>query len=334
MRAGPGGQVRHPMLDPGSPRLPFGRPGQSLPRRGSEVRRAVRPRRVAGPPGEGRGLPRRFPEQDLLRAESPDPAASRGPRADCRLRLLPGRFPGPAFRRHRASSRFRGCVRSSHGPAGLAGIPRNKRPGCGPVSGTSWSWRRSWRGDASSSRWDTTTSGWGGGHAIDFALRVMKLSPYHMKPLQGIWSKDALKLVITPSESRNGHTTYDRAHHDARSLDSAHRRGLRARGGVVRIRVINPFGGTEFRGRENLARIKRSGTEFDMVNIADAYPLKKQPVPVLPAQVHRCDAGTGDSGLRRTAATPPSFPATWTSDSTKPVLWWTSRLRPRWSRRR
>ena len=55
----------------------------------------------------------------------------------------------------------------------------------------------------------------GGGHAIDFALRVMKLSPYHMKPLQGIWSKDALKLVITPSESRNGHTTYDRAHHDA-----------------------------------------------------------------------------------------------------------------------
>ena len=55
----------------------------------------------------------------------------------------------------------------------------------------------------------------GGGHAIDFALRVMELSPYHMKPLQGIWSKDALKLVITPSESRNGHTTYDRAHHDA-----------------------------------------------------------------------------------------------------------------------
>ena len=42
----------------------------------------------------------------------------------------------------------------------------------------------------------------------------------------------------------------------------------------MRIRVINPFGGTEFRGRENLARIKRSDTEFDVVNIADAYPLK------------------------------------------------------------
>ena len=55
----------------------------------------------------------------------------------------------------------------------------------------------------------------GGRHAINFALRLMKLSPYHMKPLQGIWSGDAMKLVITPSESPNGHTTYDRAHHDA-----------------------------------------------------------------------------------------------------------------------
>ncbi len=55
----------------------------------------------------------------------------------------------------------------------------------------------------------------GGRHAIDFGLRLMKLSPYHMKPLQGIWSGDAMKLVITPSESPNGHTTYDRAHHDA-----------------------------------------------------------------------------------------------------------------------
>ena len=55
----------------------------------------------------------------------------------------------------------------------------------------------------------------GGRHAIDFALRLMKLSPDHMKPLQGIWSGDALKLVITPSENPNGHTTYDGAHHDA-----------------------------------------------------------------------------------------------------------------------
>lgn len=55
----------------------------------------------------------------------------------------------------------------------------------------------------------------GGRHAIDFALRLMELSPDHMKPMQGIWSGDALKLVITPSENQNGHTTYDGAHHDA-----------------------------------------------------------------------------------------------------------------------
>jgi Asp/Glu/hydantoin racemase len=42
----------------------------------------------------------------------------------------------------------------------------------------------------------------------------------------------------------------------------------------MKILVINPFGGTEFRGRENLEKIKAPDTEFDMVNIADSYPLK------------------------------------------------------------
>ena len=42
----------------------------------------------------------------------------------------------------------------------------------------------------------------------------------------------------------------------------------------MRILVINPFAGTEFHGRENLERIKRPDTQFDMVNISDAYPLK------------------------------------------------------------
>lgn len=42
----------------------------------------------------------------------------------------------------------------------------------------------------------------------------------------------------------------------------------------MRILVINPFGGTEFRGRDNLERIKRADTEFEMVNIAEDYPLK------------------------------------------------------------
>jgi allantoin racemase len=43
---------------------------------------------------------------------------------------------------------------------------------------------------------------------------------------------------------------------------------------AMKIRVINPFGGTEFYGRDNLARIKRPDTQFDMVNIGDRYPLK------------------------------------------------------------
>jgi allantoin racemase len=42
----------------------------------------------------------------------------------------------------------------------------------------------------------------------------------------------------------------------------------------MRIQVINPFGGTEVFGRDNLARIARSDTDFDIVNIADVYPLK------------------------------------------------------------
>ena len=43
---------------------------------------------------------------------------------------------------------------------------------------------------------------------------------------------------------------------------------------MARILVVNPIGGTEFYGQENLARIKRHDTQFDMVNIAEAYPLK------------------------------------------------------------
>jgi len=42
---------------------------------------------------------------------------------------------------------------------------------------------------------------------------------------------------------------------------------------MTRILVVNPFGGTEFYGRANLERIKRPDTQFDMVNIADVYPL-------------------------------------------------------------
>ena len=42
----------------------------------------------------------------------------------------------------------------------------------------------------------------------------------------------------------------------------------------MKILVVNPFGGTEFFGKENLKSIARPDTDFDMVNIADVYPLK------------------------------------------------------------
>ena len=42
----------------------------------------------------------------------------------------------------------------------------------------------------------------------------------------------------------------------------------------MRILVVNPFGDTEFHGQENLARVARPDTEFNVVNIADVYPLR------------------------------------------------------------
>lgn len=42
----------------------------------------------------------------------------------------------------------------------------------------------------------------------------------------------------------------------------------------MRIRVVNPFKGTEARGRENLERIRRPDTQFDTVDIGESYPLR------------------------------------------------------------
>ena len=41
----------------------------------------------------------------------------------------------------------------------------------------------------------------------------------------------------------------------------------------MRICIINPFAGTEFFGRENLEAVAAPGTEFDMVDIGERYPL-------------------------------------------------------------
>ena len=42
----------------------------------------------------------------------------------------------------------------------------------------------------------------------------------------------------------------------------------------MRILVINPFAGGEAEAKENLEKIKQQETDFDIVNISDAYPLK------------------------------------------------------------
>jgi len=41
----------------------------------------------------------------------------------------------------------------------------------------------------------------------------------------------------------------------------------------MKILVINPFAGTEFYGRQNLKKIARGDTQFDMVDISSHYPL-------------------------------------------------------------
>lgn len=52
-------------------------------------------------------------------------------------------------------------------------------------------------------------------HAMDFALRLMELSPLHKKPMTHFWSGDDIKLVVTPSEGASGHSSYRTAHDEA-----------------------------------------------------------------------------------------------------------------------
>ena len=42
----------------------------------------------------------------------------------------------------------------------------------------------------------------------------------------------------------------------------------------MKLLVVNPFGDTEFYGRDNLAKIARPDTEFDVVDMGDMYPLR------------------------------------------------------------
>jgi len=52
-------------------------------------------------------------------------------------------------------------------------------------------------------------------HAIEFALKVMELSPLHHKPMMHFWSGEDMKLTVTPSEGASGHSTYNKAHEEA-----------------------------------------------------------------------------------------------------------------------
>jgi hypothetical protein len=52
-------------------------------------------------------------------------------------------------------------------------------------------------------------------HAIDFALRLMELSPSYRKPMTGTWSDDAIELIVTPAQGAEGHSTYAAAHEEA-----------------------------------------------------------------------------------------------------------------------
>ena len=52
-------------------------------------------------------------------------------------------------------------------------------------------------------------------HAIDFALRMMRISVRHKMPMTHFWSGDDIRLTVTPSEGANGHSSYRGAHEDA-----------------------------------------------------------------------------------------------------------------------
>ena len=67
----------------------------------------------------------------------------------------------------------------------------------------------------------------------------------------------------------------------------------------VRIQVINPFFGYEQYGRENLAAIAAPGTEFDVVNIGQRYPLNNNQWLFFR---HSCTAATIDRAMEAEAA--------------------------------
>jgi pimeloyl-ACP methyl ester carboxylesterase len=52
-------------------------------------------------------------------------------------------------------------------------------------------------------------------HAMDFALRVMELSPAQRRPMTGLWSDDEIKLIVSPAQGAEGHSTFEASHEEA-----------------------------------------------------------------------------------------------------------------------
>jgi len=67
----------------------------------------------------------------------------------------------------------------------------------------------------------------------------------------------------------------------------------------VKIQVINPFFGSEQNGPENLAAVAAPGTEFDVVNIGEHYPLNNNQWLFFR---HSCTAATIDRAMEAEAA--------------------------------
>jgi len=52
-------------------------------------------------------------------------------------------------------------------------------------------------------------------HAVDFARKLMALSPAVTRPMDHFWSNDEVKLILAPSQSPGGHSTHRTAHEEA-----------------------------------------------------------------------------------------------------------------------
>ena len=63
----------------------------------------------------------------------------------------------------------------------------------------------------------------------------------------------------------------------------------------MKIKVINPYGGTETYAQKQFERIKRDDVEFELENIAEYYPLRNNQWLYF---YRNCADGTIEKGLK------------------------------------